>query len=240
MQASDFENIPGLWAVVAGVAIVLVARLAARLFRRTRPAPRELSEDRAAIVALSEDLQHRIIDEQRGAVSSDEVIAWDARAYRQARLRLRTRNQSGDVQAAYALPKTTFPEQVVTSLRAGQEVKADTVEVRQPLFTVDASDVLYELVQARIRGIVHVAVQQGITKDDWAIAIARLLGLDTGLIQSATPPPDAKRPVRSWLHDRRLRELGFRPLRPVLDATQAFLAESGLQRALRARGASMP
>jgi hypothetical protein len=100
VQASDFENIPGLWAVVAGVAIVLVARLAARLFRRTRPAPRELSEDRAAIVALSEDLQHRIIDEQRGAVSSDDVIAWDARAYRLARLRLRTRNQSGDVQAA--------------------------------------------------------------------------------------------------------------------------------------------
>jgi dTDP-4-dehydrorhamnose reductase len=140
----------------------------------------------------------------------------------------------------YALPKTTFPEQVVTSLRAGQEVKADAVEVRQPLFTVDASDVLYELVQARIRGIVHVAVQQGITKYDWAVAIARLLGLDTGLIQPTTPPPDAKRPVRSWLHDRRLRELGSRPLRPVLDATQAFLAESGLHRALRARGASMP
>jgi hypothetical protein len=45
-------------------------------------------------------LQHRFIDEQRGAISTREVLAWDARAYRLARLRLRTRNQSGDVQAA--------------------------------------------------------------------------------------------------------------------------------------------
>ena len=100
MQASDFENIPGLWAVVVGAAIVLIARMAARLFRGSGPGPSELSEDRAAIVFLSEDLQHRIIDEQRGAIGTREVLAWDARAYRLARLRLRTRNQSGDVQAA--------------------------------------------------------------------------------------------------------------------------------------------
>jgi dTDP-4-dehydrorhamnose reductase/S-adenosylmethionine synthetase len=140
----------------------------------------------------------------------------------------------------YALRKTTFPEQVVTSLRAGEEVKADAVEVRQPLFTVDAADALYQLVEARVRGIVHVAAQQGITKYDWATEIAKLLGLDAGLIQQTTPAPGAKRPVRSWLHDRRLREFGFPPLRPALDATQAFLAESGLHRALRVRGVTRP
>jgi dTDP-4-dehydrorhamnose reductase/S-adenosylmethionine synthetase len=129
----------------------------------------------------------------------------------------------------YVLPKTTFPAQVVTSLRAGQEVRADAVEVRQPLFTVDAADAIYRLVQARVRGIVHVAVQQGFTKYDWATEIAKLLGLEAGLIQPATPPPGAKRPVRSWLHDRRLRELGFPPLRPVLDATEAFFSEAGLR-----------
>jgi hypothetical protein len=87
-------------AVLAGAAIILSARLMTRLVRRIAPRPRELSTDRATIVALSEDLQHRIIDEQRGIIGTPEVLAWDARAYQVARLRLRTRNSSADVQAA--------------------------------------------------------------------------------------------------------------------------------------------
>jgi hypothetical protein len=100
VQPSAFENVPGVWAVLAGAAIVVLARLGATLFRRIMPRPRELGTDRAAIVALSEDLQRRIIDEQRGAIDTHEVLAWDARAYRLARLRLRARGQPADVQAA--------------------------------------------------------------------------------------------------------------------------------------------
>jgi hypothetical protein len=100
VQASDFDNVPGLWSVLAGAAIVLIARLAATLFARMRPKPRALSEDRAAIVALSEDFQNRVIGERRGAIDAAEVLAWDARAYRLARLRLRTHTQSAETRAA--------------------------------------------------------------------------------------------------------------------------------------------
>jgi len=100
VQAPDFENVPGLWAVAAGAVIVLIARLVAGALRRIRLRQHGPDEDRAAIVALSEDLQHRIIDEQSGAVDPPEVFAWDARAYRLARLRFRVRNQSADVHAA--------------------------------------------------------------------------------------------------------------------------------------------
>jgi dTDP-4-dehydrorhamnose reductase len=127
----------------------------------------------------------------------------------------------------YALARTTFPAQVVTSLRAGDEVKADAVEVRQPLLTTDAADVLHQLVRARARGIVHAAPQHGTTKYDWATEIAKLLNLDATLIQPTAPPPGAKRPLRSWLHDQRLRELRIQPPRPLFDATKAFLTEAG-------------
>ncbi len=116
------------------------------------------------------------------------------------------------------------------SLRAGEEVKADAVEVRQPMFTADAADVLHQLVEVRARGLVHAAPQQGITKYEWATEIAKLLSLDASLIQPTAPTPGAKRPARSWLHDQRLRELHIRPLRPLLDATEAFLTEAGLHR----------
>ncbi|MGH3282703.1 MAG: hypothetical protein ACRDNW_26735 [Trebonia sp.] len=80
--------------------IAIIARLMVGSLRRLRPRPHELGEDRAGIVALSEDLQHRIIDEQRGAIEPQEVLSWDSRAYRLARSRFRTRNQAAEIQAA--------------------------------------------------------------------------------------------------------------------------------------------
>lgn len=72
------------------------------------------------------------------------------------------------------------------------------------------------------------AAQHGTTKYDWAKEIAGRLGLDVALIRPTTPSPGAKRPVRSWLRDLRLRELGIAPLRGLPAATEAFLAEAGL------------
>jgi hypothetical protein len=79
------------------VAVILAARLAARLFQATAEGP---YGDRAAIVALSEDLQHKIVDERRGAGSEDAVLSWDARAYRAARTRLRARDPARAVDSA--------------------------------------------------------------------------------------------------------------------------------------------
>jgi hypothetical protein len=100
VQGSAFDSVPGLWAVLVGAAIILSARLISKLIRAIRPPYGALSTDRAAIVELSEDLQHRILDERRGSVGTPKVLAWDAHAYRLARLRLRTRDKSAEVQAA--------------------------------------------------------------------------------------------------------------------------------------------
>jgi hypothetical protein len=100
VQASDWENVPGLWAVAAGAAAIVLTRVAIRFIRRIRARPRELGMDRAAIVSLSEDLQQRIINEQRGSIGTPQVLAWDAPAYRLARRRLRSRNQDADLQSS--------------------------------------------------------------------------------------------------------------------------------------------
>jgi hypothetical protein len=100
VQLSDFGNGSGLWGVAAGVAIILAVRLASRLFRRTAPGAGAPDGDRAAILALSEDLQRMITDERRGTGGEREVLAWNAQAYRMARTRLRTRNPALDVWSA--------------------------------------------------------------------------------------------------------------------------------------------
>lgn len=128
----------------------------------------------------------------------------------------------------HAVPRATFPEQVVQSLRAGKEITADAVEVRQPTYTADVALVLRQLTDASTTGIVHVAAQQAITKYDWAVSIADLTGLDASLIQPGRPAANSKRPVRSWLRVRRLAELGIAPPRPVADTTPEFLRAASL------------
>lgn len=61
----------------------------------------------------------------------------------------------------HAIPKMTFPEQVLQSLRAGKEVPADEAEIRQPTLTADVAEILHQLAANSIRGIVHVAAQRG-------------------------------------------------------------------------------
>lgn len=128
--------------------------------------------------------------------------------------------------SGYALPRATFPEQAARSLRAGAQVMADDTETRQPTLTTDAARIISCLAAARTRSIVDVAPEEGITKLQWAVGIARQLGLDESLIRPARPAPGIPRPVRSWLQVRRLRELGISPPRDIGAATEAFFKEA--------------
>ncbi|MBO0802912.1 MAG: SDR family oxidoreductase [Nocardiopsaceae bacterium] len=126
------------------------------------------------------------------------------------------------------VPKATFPEQVIRQLRVGKEVEADAVEVRQPTYTTDIAAVIARLVEGKATGVVHVAAQQGITKFDWAVGLAGKAGLDASPIRATQPRPDSNRPLRSFLLDHRLRDLGIPSPRPVSASADAFLSEAGL------------
>jgi dTDP-4-dehydrorhamnose reductase len=128
----------------------------------------------------------------------------------------------------HAIPKTTFPEDVIRSLRAGKEVPADDGEIRQPTLTTDVAQALHALIQRNATGVFHVAAQQGITKYDWANEIAAQADLDPTLIRPTEPSGDGTRPERSWLLDRRLRALGISAPRLVGASTEAFLTGTGL------------
>jgi dTDP-4-dehydrorhamnose reductase len=127
-----------------------------------------------------------------------------------------------------ALPRTTFPEQVVRALRAGTEVAADAVEVRQPTLTADVARVLHDLIEARATGIVHVAAPETATKHQWAGDIATITGLDPSLIRATQPLADSHRPMRSTLLNSRLAELQIPPPRTLGPATRAFLDDAEL------------
>jgi dTDP-4-dehydrorhamnose reductase len=130
----------------------------------------------------------------------------------------------------HVVPKATFPEQVLRNLRTGKEVPADEVEIRQPTLTVDVAEILHQLAEQHVTGIVHVAAQQGITKYQWAVGIAEEVGLDPSLIRPTRPSANSNRPARSFLLDRRLRELGISPPRAVQSATRVFFHQAGLLR----------
>jgi dTDP-4-dehydrorhamnose reductase len=128
----------------------------------------------------------------------------------------------------HGIPKSTFPEDVVRSLRAGKELPADDGEIRQPTLTTDVARALYDVVRLKATGIVQLAAQQGITKYDWANEIAAQAELDPTLIRPIEPAGDGKRPLRSWLLDGRLRTLRVPAPRLVGASTEAFLTEAGL------------
>lgn len=129
--------------------------------------------------------------------------------------------------AGHEVPRTTFPVDVLQKLRNGEPVSADTVEIRQPTWTADVAQILYKLIEIRASGLVHVAGQQGSTKYDWAVGIAKKTGLDPSLIQPTEPSSTSRRPRRSWLLNQRLQSLRISPPRNMEEATRAFFAEMG-------------
>jgi dTDP-4-dehydrorhamnose reductase len=130
--------------------------------------------------------------------------------------------------SSYELHRSTFPEDVARKLRAGERVGADGVELRQPTYTRDVADVLLQLAERGVTGVVHAGAPSSLTKYDWAHQIAGRLGLDPGPIESTVPGPLAPRPARAFLQDTRLAELGLAVPSPVEVSTSAFLADAGL------------
>lgn len=90
----------GLLAVAAGVTAAVAAQWIIRRFGKSEARMRQVKDECAKLLALSEDLQKRVIEQLGGTASAENVYAWDTAAYRRARARLQSLDPPRSIRAA--------------------------------------------------------------------------------------------------------------------------------------------
>jgi dTDP-4-dehydrorhamnose reductase len=129
--------------------------------------------------------------------------------------------------AAGDVVRPTWPQEVVGRLSRGEPCPADAREVRYPALVDDVARTLRELVERRAAGVVHVAPREGLTKHEWALLLARRLGLDAELVEVAPPGGGPPRPRHARLLTPALARLGIAPPPGVRDRLERVAALLG-------------
>ncbi|MBW3015161.1 SDR family oxidoreductase [Candidatus Woesearchaeota archaeon] len=121
----------------------------------------------------------------------------------------------------YLIPRTTiygwniqekicFPELVIKKLSAGEEMTLFIDQYNTPILTNNLARVLFELIEKKINGILHVAGSERISRFDFGVKIAEVFGLDKGMIKPISIKDfnfKAKRPLDCSLNTMRCRSL---------------------------------
>jgi dTDP-4-dehydrorhamnose reductase len=112
-------------------------------------------------------------------------------------------------------------EGVAWSLRQGKRARLFTDQFRTPVDPESLADALNRLLEGRAAGRFHLGGRERLSRHALGLRVARLLGLDEGLIdavRSAEHPSAAPRPADVSLDSSRaMNELGWRP-RPIDEA----------------------
>jgi dTDP-4-dehydrorhamnose reductase len=130
-------------------------------------------------------------------------------------------------------PKRDLARLLVQRLQAGQPIQGVKDQRITPVFLDDAADALRALAEARYTGILHVASSSWTTPYEFAVWIAKRLGLNTDLIQPESferfaATRAARRPQHSWLDVARFaREVRGSILRSVDAELDAWAEQMG-------------
>ena len=114
-------------------------------------------------------------------------------------------------------------QQTRSGLLAGEEVRADALQVRQPALVEDVAGLIVALAGLRENGIVHIAPTQRVTRYAWACLIAEAVGAPPHLVIPTELQPEVPRPRRASLATERVEVLRLNPPRSanaVLDEAQ--------------------
>jgi hypothetical protein len=128
-------QVVGLLAVVIGAAIAVSVRLVLRVLRKPGHREQLVKEECAKLLFLSEDLQRRILAQQRGSGMAADVPSSDAGAYRRAWMRLQNLRPPAPVQAAL-----TELDETRTDLRLAWQLSASqpSANPRSLAYAIDA------------------------------------------------------------------------------------------------------
>lgn len=105
---------------------------------------------------------------------------------------------------------------VASSLRKDKPVKIVDDQLRTPTYVEDLANAIKTIVDKRMKGVYHISGKDPMTPYEMALAVARYLSLDEGLIGKATAedfPDAAKRPLKTGFDVTKARiELGYEPM----------------------------
>ena len=103
-----------------------------------------------------------------------------------------------------------FVQRLVATLSGGGDMRAPVDQVGSPTYAPNLADILAELVEREVRGVVNVSGPDVVDRHTFACAAAEAFGLDPGRIARVTTPElgqDAPRPLQAGLTVDRVRSL---------------------------------
>ncbi len=115
------------------------------------------------------------------------------------------------------LGRPSFIQWVQQKLLNGEKIKVVTDQQRTPTYVQDLCDAITTILTFKKAGIYHIAGKDILSPYDMAITVAKVLDLDTELIEPVTSdtfPEPVRRAKRSGLYiDKAIRELNYTPHR---------------------------
>lgn len=98
--------------------------------------------------------------------------------------------------------KKTFPTKTIESLRNGENIYLDNVQIRYPVLIDEVATAISSFIAEK--GILQISSGMGVTKYRWAMIIAESFGLDKKLIHPTDEKTPANRPLHVKLNTDRL------------------------------------
>ena len=99
--------------------------------------------------------------------------------------------------------KLSFPSYVVKNLSQGREINVLTDQITSPTYALNLAEMIYEVIDNRVKGIVHLSGRSKISRFNQALEIASAYDLDKSLIKPANLNEmrwQARRPMNSSLN----------------------------------------
>lgn len=92
--------------------------------------------------------------------------------------------------------KFTYTADVIRTLGSGQRMVVDHGRIKYPTLIDDVARGLQEVIAGGEGGVFHVAGTEGVTRYQWGLQIARVFGLDAGLLEPDVAKDAARAPDR--------------------------------------------
>ena len=124
----------------------------------------------------------------------------------------------------YSTGRTNLAQQIVENLKIGKPFRALTDVFTEPLYAMDAADVVWKVVTNGFKGPLNVSGGTRLSIYDFALMVARVFDLDSNLIEPVTFSEIgglSRRPVETRFSLERLRsELHHEPMSPEKGLSQ--------------------
>lgn len=136
--------------------------------------------------------------------------------------RSRSRGKGGD-----------FVEKVLAQARAGRRLRVVDDVRMSPTYAADAAQIIVQLLDRDVEGVIHVTNEGSCTWYEFALAILEMAdcAITVDRVRAADYPLKARRPPNSSLASTRLTRVVESGLRPWRDALHSYLSETGLNHA---------